>query len=154
MQLGRTVIHHNTLLCCGVTPDSLCTACGAVLCGAVCGEVRATAHCGSGGSVTWGRSPGPGKIWGTPLWPSLPCMGRWGTPLTLIMRGPGKSLRQGLVVEGGRGEGLWRLCHACQGPWWRKFEKLEFQIFSVKEKQFTVVTDFEYCFICLSTFNN
>ena len=28
--LGRTVIHHNTLLCCGVTPDSLCTACGAM----------------------------------------------------------------------------------------------------------------------------
>ena len=29
-----------------------------------------------------------------------------GTPLTLIIRGPGKSLRQGLAVEGGRGKGL------------------------------------------------
>ena len=29
-----------------------------------------------------------------------------GTPLTLIIRGPGKSLRQGLVAVGGRGKGL------------------------------------------------
>ena len=142
----------TTILCFAVVSHPIHSAPHVARCCVVrCGEVRATAHCGSGGSVTWGRSPGPGKIWGTPLWPSLPCMGRWGTPLTLIIRGPGKSLRQGLVVEGGRGEGLWSLCHACQGPCWNKCDKLEFLISSLNEKQFTVVTDFEFCLICLST---
>ena len=54
------MIHHNNTFCFAVVSQTIHSAphapaqCGAVLCGG--GEVRATAHRGSGGSVTWGAT--------------------------------------------------------------------------------------------------
>ena len=104
--LGRTVIHHNTLLCCGVTPIHSAPHAPAQ-CGVVVGS-EPPPTVGQGG-----RSPGGGlglgrsdKGGGHHFDPHYLAWEGGGTPLTLIIRGPGKSLRQGLAVEGGRGKGL------------------------------------------------
>ena len=92
-KLGRTVIHHNTLLCCGVTPDSLCTACGAMWWwwGGQSHRplwVRGVGHLGA--AWAWEDLAGGGHHFG----PHYLAWEGGGTRLTLIIRGPGKSLRQ------------------------------------------------------------